>query len=78
MKRINRLARVLAGALALCLATGVAAKDTIRIGWTAWSDAEFATKLAAKLLEDRMAMTSSSCRPTSRRSTRASPPATST
>jgi glycine betaine/proline transport system substrate-binding protein len=54
MKRINRLARVLAGALALCLATGVAAKDTIRIGWTAWSDAEFATKLAAKLLEDRM------------------------
>jgi len=31
-----------------------AAEDTVRIGWTAWSDAEFVTKLANKILEDRM------------------------
>jgi glycine betaine/proline transport system substrate-binding protein len=31
-----------------------AAGDTVRIGWTAWSDAEFVTKLANRILEDRM------------------------
>ncbi|MGD8785075.1 MAG: glycine betaine ABC transporter substrate-binding protein [Thioalkalispiraceae bacterium] len=30
------------------------AKETIRIGWTAWSDAEFVTKLAARLLEEEL------------------------
>jgi len=29
-------------------------KQTLRIGWTAWSDAEAITKLAAKILESRM------------------------
>jgi glycine betaine/proline transport system substrate-binding protein len=42
------------GVLALGLSTTAAAKDTIKIGWTAWSDAEFVTKLAKRLLEDRM------------------------
>ncbi|MEF8833246.1 MAG: glycine betaine ABC transporter substrate-binding protein [Halofilum sp. (in: g-proteobacteria)] len=30
------------------------AQDSVRIGWTAWSDAEFVTKLAARILEERM------------------------
>lgn len=30
------------------------AKETIKIGWTAWSDAEFVTKLAQRILEERM------------------------
>nr|WP_041604708.1 glycine betaine ABC transporter substrate-binding protein [Thioflavicoccus mobilis] len=45
---------LLAGALALTLGTASAADKTIRIGWTAWSDAEFVTKLATRILEDRM------------------------
>lgn len=44
--------------LALALTAGLSgaalAKDSIKIGWTAWSDAEFVTKLAAKILEDRL------------------------
>lgn len=39
--------------LALALAAPVQAQD-VKIGWTAWSDAEFVTKLAAKVMEDRM------------------------
>lgn len=45
-------------ALAAVLAAGVplpaAAQDkaTVKIGWTAWSDAEFITKLAEKLIEE--------------------------
>lgn len=54
MLKLHRLSRLLVGALALGLATVAVAKDPIRIGWTAWSDAEFVTKLAAKLLEERM------------------------
>ena len=41
-------ATLLAGML---LAANVQA-DTVKIGWTAWSDAEFITKLTAKLIED--------------------------
>lgn len=41
-------------ALTAGLSVPAFAKDTIRIGWTAWSDAEFVTKLAARILEDRM------------------------
>jgi glycine betaine/proline transport system substrate-binding protein len=44
--------------LALALSAGLSATalaaETIKIGWTAWSDAEFVTKLAAKILEDRL------------------------
>ena len=43
-----------AAALALGLAAPVAAKETIRVGWTAWSDAELVTKLAARILEERL------------------------
>ncbi|MDZ7752277.1 MAG: glycine betaine ABC transporter substrate-binding protein [Gammaproteobacteria bacterium] len=34
-------------------ANAMAAQD-IRIGWTAWSDAEFVTKLAKRILEEKM------------------------
>jgi glycine betaine/proline transport system substrate-binding protein len=40
--------------LAFGLSSGVIAAETIKIGWTAWSDAEFVTKLARRILEDRM------------------------
>ncbi|MFP4061513.1 MAG: glycine betaine ABC transporter substrate-binding protein [Halochromatium sp.] len=44
-----------AGALALSLGTAaVAADNSIKIGWTAWSDAEFVTKLTQRILEERM------------------------
>jgi glycine betaine/proline transport system substrate-binding protein len=36
------------------VATATAEDRHIRIGWTAWSDAEFVTKLTARLLEGRM------------------------
>ena len=45
---------LLASVLALGVSMGAAAKEPIRIGWTAWSDAEFVTKLAKHILEDRM------------------------
>jgi glycine betaine/proline transport system substrate-binding protein len=45
---------VLAATLTLGFAGPAVAKDTIKIGWTAWSDAELITKLAARLLESRM------------------------
>ncbi len=45
---------LLAAVLFAGLSTADAAKDSIRIGWTAWSDAEFVTKLAKRILEDRM------------------------
>ena len=40
-------------ALGLALAAPLQAQD-VKIGWTAWSDAEFVTKLATKVMEDRM------------------------
>jgi len=39
--------------LALGLSTSAMAQDSIKIGWTAWSDAEFVTKLAQRIIEDR-------------------------
>ena len=45
---------LLAILLTLVIGGAAQAKETIRIGWTAWSDAEFVTKLAARILEDRM------------------------
>lgn len=46
---------ILAAAVAVGMTAPAAAQqDTVRLGWTAWSDAEFVTKLAAKILEDRM------------------------
>ena len=41
------------GALGMALAGGAQAQDdTIEIGWTAWSDAEFVTKLASRLINE--------------------------
>ena len=41
-------------ALLFGMTLGAQAADPIKIGWTAWSDAEFMTKLTKKVLEDRM------------------------
>jgi glycine betaine/proline transport system substrate-binding protein len=52
-KRI--LAKLLvATLLTLGISAATLAKETIKIGWTAWSDAELVTRLAARILEDRM------------------------
>ena len=40
--------------LVLGLSAPAVAKETIKIGWTAWSDAELVTKLAKRILEERM------------------------
>jgi len=52
LKTITRA--ILGTALALGIAGNVQAKETVKIGWTAWSDAEFVTKLAARVIEDRL------------------------
>lgn len=44
---------LLAGAITFG-AAGTAAGQDVTIGWTAWSDAEFVTKLAAEIMEERM------------------------
>jgi len=51
--------RILAKLLIVAVLTlgpgsSVLAKETIKIGWTAWSDAEFVTKLAKRILVERM------------------------
>lgn len=51
-KRLSTLLAVLT--LAFGMTTSAQAAETVRIGWTAWSDAEFVTKLAARILEERM------------------------
>ncbi len=53
---IKRHGLTAAGALlGTALATGsVAAQESLTIGWTNWADAEAVTKLAARLLEERM------------------------
>ena len=52
LKTTSRM--LLTGALGLAVAGGAQAQDdTIEFGWTAWSDAEFVTKLAARLINDR-------------------------
>lgn len=47
----------LAAMVATSLSTAVFAQDQskpVKLGWAAWSDAEFVTKLAAKLIEDKL------------------------
>ncbi|BCH23720.1 glycine betaine ABC transporter substrate-binding protein [Mesorhizobium sp. L-8-3] len=54
-RRLTRLG--LAAAIAAGFATAAFAQDnakTTKLGWAAWSDAEFVTKLAAKLIEDNL------------------------
>jgi len=45
---------LLAGAFATTAGIGTAAAQDVTIGWTAWSDAEFVTKLAQQIMQDRM------------------------
>ncbi|MFB4203182.1 hypothetical protein KBTX_00836 [wastewater metagenome] len=47
---------VLSAVLGLGMVTGAQAQsnEPVRIGWTAWSDAEFVTKLASNLIENRL------------------------
>ncbi|MAT65254.1 MAG: glycine/betaine ABC transporter substrate-binding protein [Gammaproteobacteria bacterium] len=54
MRFLKSLQYILAATLMLGLAGTAQAEKDIRIGWTAWSDAEFVTKLAARILEDEM------------------------
>ena len=53
-KQITGLVAALALALGASGAAQAQENQTVRIGWTAWSDAEFVTKLAARILEERM------------------------
>lgn len=45
---------LIAAAAAMSMATSPVAAQQVTIGWTAWSDAEFITKLAEHILEERM------------------------
>ncbi|MBL7251532.1 glycine betaine ABC transporter substrate-binding protein [Alloalcanivorax sp. C16-2] len=49
-----RFVKLLVLALVLALSTGMAraADKTLTFGWTAWSDAEFVTKLAKRVIEE--------------------------
>jgi glycine betaine/proline transport system substrate-binding protein len=52
-----RSIRAILATLVIALGAGspaLAQDRTVRIGWTAWSDAEFVTKLARRVLEERM------------------------
>ncbi|MGQ9371090.1 glycine betaine ABC transporter substrate-binding protein [Azospirillum sp. ST 5-10] len=45
---------VIGGAVTAGPATAADGKEPVRIGWTAWSDAEAVTKLAQKIIQDRL------------------------
>ncbi|MFO7764117.1 MAG: glycine betaine ABC transporter substrate-binding protein [Wenzhouxiangellaceae bacterium] len=51
--RVN-FSKLLVGLLLALSLSGAATADSVRIGWTAWSDAEFVTKLTAKVIEQRL------------------------
>ncbi len=53
-KRISSVLAVSALALGVTTSANADAHNKVRIGWTAWSDAEFVTKLANRILEERM------------------------
>ncbi len=50
----RRLIAAAALALAPVLAAHAASAQTVRIGWSPWADAEFVTRLAGRVLEQRM------------------------
>lgn len=57
MRQIEKLTALVGGAVLLASAVLVppaAAQKKLNIGWTAWSDAEVITRLAQKVLQDRM------------------------
>ena len=45
---------LLGGVLATAMGVTTAQAEDIRVGWTAWSDAEFVTKLAERVIENEM------------------------
>ncbi|MDZ7711968.1 MAG: glycine betaine ABC transporter substrate-binding protein [Rhodovibrio sp.] len=45
---------LIAATTAVTMAAAPASAQTVEIGWTAWSDAEFVTKLARQVLEERV------------------------
>jgi len=51
---MNASKAALGALVAAGLAAGSAQAQDVTIGWTAWSDAEFVTKLAERILEERM------------------------
>jgi glycine betaine/proline transport system substrate-binding protein len=51
MKLFTKLLAV--SLLAAGFGSAALAQDPVKIGWTAWSDAEFVTKLAKRIIEDR-------------------------
>lgn len=54
MRMKHWVAAIAMGAAALASAPGQAQEKKINIGWTAWSDAEAVTKLAQKIIQDRL------------------------
>ncbi|MES1924667.1 glycine betaine ABC transporter substrate-binding protein [Salinisphaera sp. T31B1] len=52
IKRVFGIAAMAAGLVMGSMGSAQAADDTIEFGWTAWSDAEFVTKLAKTLIEE--------------------------
>lgn len=50
----KRPANLLLGAVLALASLATSAAEPIRIGWTAWSDAEFVTRLTARVIEQRM------------------------
>ena len=53
----HRMLKTIVGAVAgATMMSGAAVAQDVRLGWTAWSDAEFVTRLAKTVMEDRMGM----------------------
>lgn len=50
----NRPATLLLGAVLAFTSAAALAAEPIRIGWTAWPDGEFVTRLTARVIEQRM------------------------
>jgi len=51
---LKKYTGALLATMLVALLSGPVSADSIKIGWTAWSDAEFVTKLTARILEDRL------------------------
>ncbi|WP_018947633.1 glycine betaine ABC transporter substrate-binding protein [Thioalkalivibrio sp. AKL17] len=54
MMKKKLLTTATAAALSLGMATSAAQADDVRIGWTAWADAEFITQVADRVIQERL------------------------
>lgn len=54
MMKKKLLTTATAAALSLGMATSAAQADDVRIGWTAWADAEFVTQVADRVIQERL------------------------